>query len=1186
MVASEPRLRRRGFFLHSSEGGEPDTGEHENPEGFIVRARFPDQPVPRIFAEYIEGGSLQDWIDDRRLYAGGRADVIQRILNIAIQFAWGLQYAHEQELIHHDVKPANVMMTPEGEAKVTDFGLASARASGGERFDAGSCTSIVASYGGLTPAFCSPEQAFAAIRRDDAPLPQGPKISRRTDVWSWAVSVLAMLVGGIRWRGGHVANNVLEKLASRGTGNSKVPRIPRPVVDLLEHCLQFNPDDRPHDMDAVATELCSIYCQVTGSDYLRAKPNPVDALADSLNNQAVSQLDLGHPKEAERLFDEALKLNPGHPQATYNHGLLLWRSARLSDENLVLQLKDIKQARSEDWIPRYLLGLVHAERGDVASAVEELEQALSIMTAGGYADWTTSVTAVLTRLRQRKPGAGSCLRTLEGHVDSVDSVAFSPDGRYGFSSSGSWASGKDRPDTTLRLWDLVTGECLRTFEGHSGTFDPVAISPDGRHALSGGDDALRLWDMATGQCMRTFERHSGTVYSVTISPDGRHALSGGDDALRLWDMATGQCLRTSDGRKRDITSVAFSPDGRYAFSGGGSWVSHKLDSTLRLWDLATGECLRIFEGHTDKVSSVAFSPDGRHGISGSQDHTLRLWDLATGQCLRTFEGHTGYVNSVAISPDGRYGLSGSWDNTVRLWDLATGRCVRTYEGHMHWVRSVAMSADGRHGLSGSQDHTLRLWDLSREDVSVGYALARPQAAAEAAAYRSGFHFLVAEAERLHKNGCAAEAQTAIRSARGLPGYRHQPEVVELLGRVGRTGRASRLLSGQCLRTFEGHTRAVRSVAISPDGRYGLSGSEDETLRLWDMATGRCLRTFEGHAGEVRSVVISPDGRYGLSGSADKTLRLWDLATGRCLRTFEGHARCFINAVAVSPDGRHGLSGGEQTLQLWDLATGQCLLTFDGHTSSITSLAISPDGRHGLSAGDEVLRLWDLVTGLCLRTFEGHSSLVLSVAISPDGRYGLSGSYDKTLRLWDLATGECLRTLCGHKDHVVCVTISPCGCYGLSGGWETIRLWDLATGECLRVFQRHLSSVLSVAISPCGRYGLSGSPDKTLRLWELDWEYEFPEAKDWDEGARPYLESFLTLHPPSATRPSGVASLLTLGRGRPTWTEDDFARLIHTLGCTGYGWLRPEGVRRELEKMACGWDGPPPLFADDRGEKGG
>jgi WD40 repeat protein len=205
-----------------------------------------------------------------------------------------------------------------------------------------------------------------------------------------------------------------------------------------------------------------------------------------------------------------------------------------------------------------------------------------------------------------------------------------------------------------------------------------------------------------------------------------------------------------------------------------------------------------------------------------------------------------------------------------------------------------------------------------------------------------------------------------------------------------------------IRTFTGHT-SYDSVAYSPDGQRALSGSYDNTLKLWDVNTGAEPRTFTGHTDWVTSVAFSPDGQRALSGSDDKTMRLWDVNTGGLLRTFTGHTWS-VYSVAYSPDGQRALSGSYKKMKLWDVNTGAELRTFTGHTGSVKSVAYSPDGQRALSgSGDYTVKLWDINTGAELRTFKGHSSNVYSVAYSPDGQRALSGSGDKTMKLWDLGT---------------------------------------------------------------------------------------------------------------------------------------------------------------------------------------
>ena len=177
--------------------------------------------VPRVFAEFIEGGSLSDWIKDGRLYEGAPEAALARILDIAIQFAWGLDYSHEQGLIHQDVKPANVMMTKDGLAKVTDFGLARARPmAGGDAGEGPQQTMMVASLG-MTPAYASPEQAT------------GQTLTRRTDLWSWGVSLLEMFTGEVLWPMGTTVAGFLEEYLKSGPENSKIPMMPPETAELL-----------------------------------------------------------------------------------------------------------------------------------------------------------------------------------------------------------------------------------------------------------------------------------------------------------------------------------------------------------------------------------------------------------------------------------------------------------------------------------------------------------------------------------------------------------------------------------------------------------------------------------------------------------------------------------------------------------------------------------------------------------------------------------------------------------------------------------------------------------------------------------------------------------------------------------------------------------------------------------------
>ena len=274
--------------------------------------------------------------------------------------------------------------------------------------------------------------------------------------------------------------------------------------------------------------------------------------------------------------------------------------------------------------------------------------------------------------------------------------AFNPDRKLALSGGA---------DNTVRLWDVETGRCLRTFEGHTGSVWSVEWSPDGEYALSGAYDAVvRLWDVQTGHCLRELKGHEDEIAGIAWSADQRWAISGsGDKTLRLWDVETGRCLKVLGGETGAVYGVAMSGDKRRVLSG-------SRDKTLRLWDIETGRCLRVLEGHIGELRTVQWSRDQRRTLSGAEDGTLRLWDVETGLCLRVFEGHTSYVWSVAWSSDDQRALSGGADGTVRLWDVRTGRCLYVFEAGS-FVRKVVWSADGRRAFSGDESGGIRVWDL-------------------------------------------------------------------------------------------------------------------------------------------------------------------------------------------------------------------------------------------------------------------------------------------------------------------------------------------------------------------------------------------------------------------------------------------------------------------------------------------
>ena len=255
--------------------------------------------IPRVFAELVEGGSLADWIRERRLYDSGPGKALERMLDVAIQFAWGLGYVHQQNVVHQNVKPHNVMMTPDGVVKVAGFGLARVQKPGEESI----------SPGGMTPAYCSPEQAA------------GENLTRRTDIWSWGLSVLEMFMGERMWVSGVVAPEVLEMYLEEGPEDLSIPPMPAMLARLLQRCFRQDPESRP-DVPEIVSRLQKIYQQATGHPYPREVPQPVsgEQRLNDLLCRGVSMFEMGKYEQAAALFEQVVASYTGSARAWLNLG--------------------------------------------------------------------------------------------------------------------------------------------------------------------------------------------------------------------------------------------------------------------------------------------------------------------------------------------------------------------------------------------------------------------------------------------------------------------------------------------------------------------------------------------------------------------------------------------------------------------------------------------------------------------------------------------------------------------------------------------------------------------------------------------------------------------------------------------------------------------------------------------------
>ncbi|MFP6762110.1 MAG: c-type cytochrome domain-containing protein, partial [Planctomycetaceae bacterium] len=578
------------------------------------------------------------------------------------------------------------------------------------------------------------------------------------------------------------------------------------------------------------------------------------------------------------------------------------------------------------------------------------------------------------------------------HRDLVQSLTFNRAGDMlasgGFRTIKLWRRPRD-----VRRFKLTTPDALTA----------VAASPNGLLvATASADNIVRLWDRESGAASLVLEGHSAAITALSFLPDNlRLASASADGSVRFWNL--------TDGTAAGFVQTPSAVSDLTLLPGGRQMATAHADNFARYWDVPIGSVAPLTEV-SEKTTVIAVSPDRQFLATANAAGLIRVVDVDCGQLLDiSWQAHEGAIAALSFSAEGGLLASAGVDGVARVWTFETGEAAGKLgsglqfgelRGSLGPLTAIALRRDGKELTTGMSDGEVTVWNL---EVPARRSLAA-----------------------LPEEPAVAVAETATEEA---PGVTPPP--------------------------LAPNGSAATAAAVSPDGKLlAVSGTVEgrPAILVRDLATGELKTALTGHFDQINVLTFTADNRRLLSGSADQTARVWDLADAKFpeVISFGGHTAS-VTGVTFNSDGSLAATcAADNSVRLWNTTTGEVVQSFEGHTAAVVGIAMTPNNAQVITASaDNTVRNWTAADGKSTRTITAPAA-ISHVAVSRDGTRIAVDQPDRSVLVYGIADGALAHTLTGHDEAVSVLAFSSDGTRLMSTDAKRAIVRESSSGRVLEV----------------------------------------------------------------------------------------------------------------------------------------